>query len=170
MILRTNRNFRSLTTGSSPALTGLRPGEEFNRRYDGQECDRDKDGQFRHEGMTMKIISGAFLKEKHPQHSNYQKKRRRHPEYGVNDWQPSGDSHRQLQADEYKFDGKRRNQSESREVMEKGKKGRHRVFLPFSFRDAELARKPGNSSLRRFALPRVSEYRACGRHPRATTG
>src|SRR5262249_20176501 len=83
---------------------------------------------------------------------------------------PSGDSHRQLLADEYKFDGKRRNQSESREVMEKGKKGRHRVFLPFSFRDAQLARKPGNSSLRRFALPRVSEYRACGRHPQATTG
>src|SRR5262249_62033579 len=119
--------FGSCHARRAPRLDRLAPGEEFNRRYDGQECDRDKDGQFRHEGMTMKIIGGAFLKEKPPQHSNYQKNPRRHPEYGVNDWQPPGDSHRQLLADEYKFDGKRRNQSESREVMEKGKKGRQGV-------------------------------------------
>src|SRR5215467_6507989 len=93
-------------------LDRLAPGKEFNRRYDGQKCDGDKDGEFRHEGGTMKIVGGAFLKEKHPQQSNRQKKSRRHPKYDVNDWQPSRDRHRQVLADEYKFDGKRRNQSE----------------------------------------------------------
>ena len=45
-------------------LDRLAPGAEFNRRYDGQKCDGDKDGEFRHEGVTMKIVGGAFLKEK----------------------------------------------------------------------------------------------------------
>src|SRR5262249_44842295 len=136
-------------------LDRLAPGKEFDRRYDGQKCDCDKDRKFRHEGVTVKIVGGAFLKEKHPQQSNHQKKSRRHAQYSVNDWQPSSDSHRQVLADEYKFDRKRRNQSKRRNVVEKGKKGRHWMFLPFSFRDALFPRKFGNSSFRRFALPRV---------------
>jgi len=80
----------------------------------------------------MKIVGRALLKEKHPQQSDHEKEARREPKHSVNDRQPSRNRQRQVLADEHKFDGKRRNQSERRDVMEKGKEGRHRVFLPLT--------------------------------------
>ena len=64
-------------------LDRLAPGAEFNRRYDGQKCDGDKDGEFRHEGVTMKIVGRALLKEKHPQQSDHEKEARREPKHSA---------------------------------------------------------------------------------------
>ena len=76
--------------------------------------------------MAVEVVRRAFLKEKYAQQTDHQKEAGRYPQHRVDNWQSARDCERQVLANEHEFNSQCGHQRKRRNVMEKGKKSRHK--------------------------------------------